>query len=145
MDKMAWNQALLDWLAADFIENGYSLPKLLATIMTSQTYQLPAFNYDSPLYLSSENFEFRGPTPRRLTAEQFTDAISQAVQPLYHGVAYLPNNPPFPAKWIWYQDYELEIKSLPKPGERFLRKTFELANAKNIQSAEVLDIRATHA
>lgn len=138
MDKMAWNQALLDWLAADFIENGYSLPKLLATIMTSQTYQLPAFNYDSPLYLSSENFEFRGPTPRRLTAEQFTDAISQAVQPLYHGVAYLPNNPPFPAKWIWYQDYELEIKSLPKPGERFLRKTFEVANAKNIQSAEVL-------
>lgn len=138
MDKPAWNQDLLDWLAADFIENGYSLPKLLETIMTSKTYQLPAVQYESPLYLTAENFEFRGPTPRRLTAEQFADAVSQTVQPLYHGVAYLPNDPPFPAQWIWYQDYELERRSIPKPGDRFLKKTFEIAKNKPIQSAEVI-------
>ncbi|MFK7981075.1 MAG: DUF1549 domain-containing protein [Saprospiraceae bacterium] len=138
MDKTAWNQELLDWLAADFIENGYSLPKLLSTIMTSKAYQLPAVKYESPLYITAENFEFRGPTPRRLTAEQFADAVSQTISPLYHGVAYLPNNPPFPAQWIWYQDYELERRSLPKPGNRFLRKRFDLDKSKTIQSAEVL-------
>lgn len=137
MDKLAWNQDLLDWLAADFIENGYSLPKLLETIMTSKTYQLSAINYDSPLYVASENFEFRGPTPRRLSAEQFVDVVSQTIRPLYHGAAYLPNNPPFPAQWIWYQENEFERHNA-LPGERFLRKTFDLDKNKVIQSAEVL-------
>ena len=138
MDKLPWNQTLLDWLAADFIENGYSLPKLLATIMSSNAYQLPAVDYDSPLYVASENFEFRGPTPRRLSAEQFADAVSQTINPLYYGVAYLPTNPSFPAEWIWYQDFELDRRSLPKPGSRFFRKKFELNSTKSIQSAEAL-------
>lgn len=138
MDKLPWNQGLLDWLAADFIENGYSLPKLLAIIMSSNTYQLPAVNYDSPLYIASENFEFRGPTPRRLSAEQFADAVSQTINPLYYGVAYLPDNPPFLADWIWYQDFELDRRSLPKPGDRYFRKIFELDKTTRIQSAEVL-------
>ncbi len=143
MDRLPWNQDLLDWLAADFIENGYSIPHLLETIMTSKVYQLPAFNYDSPYYIASEKFVFQGPTPRRLTAEQFADALSQTVNPLYYGVAYLPNDPPFPAQWIWFQDRKLDRRSLPEPGERFFRKTFELESNKSIQSATML-VTADH-
>ncbi len=143
MDKLPWNQALLDWLAADFIENGYSIPHLLERIMTSKAYQLPAFNYDSPYYIASEKFVFQGPTPRRLAAEQFADALSQTVNPLYYGVAYLPDNPPFPAQWIWYQDRKLDRRSLPEPGERFFRKSFNLESTKPIQSATVI-VTADH-
>lgn len=143
MDKLPWNQALLDWLAADFIENGYSIPHLLERIMTSKAYQLSAFNYDSPYYIASENFVFQGPTPRRLTAEQFADALGQTVNPLYYGVAYLPNDPPFPAQWIWFQDRKLDRRSLPEPGERFFRKSFNLESNKLIQSATIL-VTADH-
>ncbi|MFK7980381.1 MAG: DUF1549 domain-containing protein [Saprospiraceae bacterium] len=143
MDKLPWNQDLLDWLAADFIDNGYSIPHLLETIMTSKVYQLPAINYDSPYYIASEKFVFQGPTPRRLTAEQFADALSQTINPLYYGVAYLPNNPPFPAQWIWFQDRLLDRNSLPQPGERFFRKSFKLDTTKPIQSATVI-VTADH-
>lgn len=143
MDKLPWHQDLLDWLAADFIENGYDLSHLLETIMTSKAYQLPAVKYDSPFYVASENFVFQGPTPRRLTAEQFADVLSQTINPLYYGVAYVPNDPPFPAKWIWFQDRKLDRNSLPEPGTRFFRKNFALTVAKPIQSATIL-VTADH-
>ena len=143
MDKLPWREDLLDWLAADFIENGYDLQHLLETIMTSKVYQLRAVDYGSPNYLASESFVFRGPTPRRLTAEQFADAISQTVHPLYYGMAYLPGDTPYPAEWIWFQDIELDRKSLPKPGKRYFRKTFQIESTKVVESAEIL-ITADH-
>src|SRR5262249_51431868 len=36
MEQRAWNPELLDWLAADLIENGYDLKKLIERILTSQ-------------------------------------------------------------------------------------------------------------
>ena len=60
MDNLPWSQELLDWLAFDFIESGYDFRHLLATIMTSRTYQLPPVPYPSPNYLTSESFVFRG-------------------------------------------------------------------------------------
>lgn len=138
MDKVAWNQELLDWLAMDFIENGYDLKQLLARIMTSKTYQLQTVDYGSDLHVMSESFEFRGPTPRRMTAEQFADAVSQTINPLYYGASYLPDDPPFPAQWIWFQDIELDRNSLPKPGERYFRKSFTLDKAIDIRRADIL-------
>ena len=142
MDKLPWSQELLDWLAADFIDNGYDLKHILATIMSSKTYQLPAVDYGSPYEVASEAFVFRGPTPRRMTAEQFADAVSQTINPLYYSASYLPNDPPFPAQWIWHQDIELDRNSLPKPGERYFKKNFDLEN-KNVTTADIL-ITADH-
>lgn len=143
MDQLPWSQDLLDWLATDFIAHDYSIPHLLERIMTAQAYQLPAVDYESPNYLNSESFVFRGPAPRRLTAEQFADAISQTFYPLYHGVSYLPDDPAYPAKWIWFRDIELDRQSLPKPGDRYFRKPFQLNRREAIQSAEIL-ITADH-
>ncbi len=72
MEKAAWNRDLLDWLAEDFVAHGYDLKHTIATICTSQAYQLPAVEGPG----EKEEFVFRGPLTRRLTAEQFSDAIS---------------------------------------------------------------------
>lgn len=72
MDQPAWSPALLDWLAEDFVSHGYDLRHALETIMTSRAYQLPTAEEPK----SNERFVFRGPLTRRLTAEQFSDAIS---------------------------------------------------------------------
>ena len=42
MDGEPWSPELLDWLASDFVDSGYDLKALIATILKSRTYQLPA-------------------------------------------------------------------------------------------------------
>ena len=74
MEKEAWNPELLDWLAADFVDHGYDLKHLLETICTSRTYQLPSVGEPRPEETASA---FRGPLVRRMTAEQFIDAVSE--------------------------------------------------------------------
>ena len=56
----------------DFVDHGYDLKHLIATIMTSRAYQLPAVPRDGEP--SARGYVFEGPEVRRLTAEQFADA-----------------------------------------------------------------------
>jgi hypothetical protein len=73
MDLEPWNAALLDWLAADFVSHGYDVKHLLLTIMSSRAYQLPAVARRAEPRV--RGYAFTGPEIRRLTAEQFADAI----------------------------------------------------------------------
>lgn len=73
MDNRPWNPDLLDWLAVDFSDHGYDLKHLMRQIMTSRTYQLPSIPGQDE---KGREYTFRGPRPRRLTAEQFVDTIS---------------------------------------------------------------------
>jgi len=75
MDQPSWSPELLDWLAEDLVAHDYNLKHTLARILTSRTYQLPAVNVNE----TEENYVFRGPAVRRLSAEQFTDAIMTVV------------------------------------------------------------------
>lgn len=72
MDKPAWDPDLLDWLADDLVAHHYDLKHTIALILTSQAYQLPSI--DAPTDAKSR-YIFRGPEVRRLTAEQYSDAI----------------------------------------------------------------------
>ncbi len=72
MDGEPWSPQLLDWVASDFAENHYDLKHLLATILTSRTYQMAAVPQKGE---QPKEFVFRGPLVRRLTAEEFADAI----------------------------------------------------------------------
>jgi hypothetical protein len=74
MDQEAWHPELLDWLAGDFVDHGYDLKHTLEIICTSQTYQLPAQGEPKP---NETRKPFRGPISRRMTAEQFLDAVAQ--------------------------------------------------------------------
>ena len=63
----------MDWLASDFAANGYDIKRLVATVVGSRTYQLPAVPRKAAL---GKEYAFRGPEARRLTAEEFADAVA---------------------------------------------------------------------
>ena len=73
MDGQPWSPELLDWLASDFVEHGYDMKRLIRTILTSRAYQMPAVarKAEPP----ARGYAFAGPEVRRLTAEQFADAV----------------------------------------------------------------------
>ena len=73
MDRQPWSPALLDWLAADFVANRYDLKHLIGVIISSRAYQMAAVprTAEPP----ARGYEFRGPEVRRISAEQFSDAI----------------------------------------------------------------------
>jgi hypothetical protein len=73
MEQESWNPDLLDWLAADLVDHHYDLKHTLEVICTSRTYQLPAVGEPRPGETAAA---FRGPVVRRMTAEQFIDAVS---------------------------------------------------------------------
>lgn len=143
MDNTPWNADLLDWLAADFIEHDYDLKHLIKRIMTSRAYQMPTVNYAEVADLKSEDYVFQGPVRRRLSAEQFADAVSQVVAPVYYATAYDPESEPLESQWIWNREVEVERDILPKPGKRYFRYDFNLPAAKSVEKAEVL-ITADH-
>ena len=83
MDNEPWSQDLLDYLAYDFANNGTDIKRLMYQILTSQTYQLPSVGFKEVSMVTASNYVFKGMTKRRLTAEQFADAVSQSFFPLY--------------------------------------------------------------
>ena len=72
MEKPAWNADLLDWLAEDFADHDYDVKHLIETMLTSQAYQLPAVGTTEQ---ANTGFVFCGPQVRRMSAEQFRDAV----------------------------------------------------------------------
>ncbi len=106
MEQPAWHPDLLDWLAEDFAAHNHDVRHLLKRIVTSRAYQLPAVNLGE----NENRYVFRGPSVRRLTAEQFRDALTALT-----GIGYAtpdaklappvsanaPAALPAPAKWIW--------------------------------------------
>jgi len=75
MDGQPWSPEVLDWLASDFVEHRYDLKHLIATIMSSRAYQMKAVSRSAAP--PARDYQFRGPEVRRLTAEQFSDALGQ--------------------------------------------------------------------
>jgi hypothetical protein len=72
MEKPAWSADILDWLADDLVAHHYNLKHTIEVILTSRAYQLPSMDVAT----SPGEYEFHGPIVRRLTAEQFCDAIT---------------------------------------------------------------------
>src|SRR5690606_11392033 len=83
MDNEPWSRDLLDWLAVNFVDNAYDVKHLLYLITTSKTYQLPAVAIADPATINKADFVFTGVLKRKLTAEQYADAVSTIVYPLY--------------------------------------------------------------
>ena len=136
MDNAPWDGELLDWLSADFIDSGADLKHLIKQIMTSKAYQLPTVNYISAASVKNE-YVFKGPVLRRISAEQFSDAISQVVTPVYAAVEFNPNEEKMPALRVWHHEKDLTNTVLPLPGARYFRKNFKL-DRKQITNASAL-------
>ncbi|MBL9161770.1 MAG: PSD1 domain-containing protein [Planctomycetaceae bacterium] len=74
MGARPWNEDLLDQLAVHLADSGYDLKKTLELIATSQVYGLASSPWDESA--PAEDFVFAGPSPKRMTAEQFVDALA---------------------------------------------------------------------
>jgi cytochrome c553 len=78
LGEAATHPELLDWLARDFIENGWSFKKLHRTILLSATYQQASVNPRSAAVAASVDADNRlwwRQDVRRLEAEAIRDAI----------------------------------------------------------------------
>ncbi len=97
MGNRPWSEDLLDYLAVYFAENNYDLKKLIEHIATSHAYQSKAVPLAKEI--AGDGYVFRGPELKRLTAEQFTDAIWMltGTAPLKQSAAFQGALPPFPA------------------------------------------------
>ena len=69
------NQELLDYLASHFVQDGWSIKRLVRSIVLSRAYQLSSESIDKQLELDPSNKLVWRHAPRRLSAEEFRDAI----------------------------------------------------------------------
>ncbi|HVJ86127.1 MAG TPA: DUF1553 domain-containing protein, partial [Caulifigura sp.] len=77
VDSMAsepWSERVLDHLADYFVKSGYDVKDLLRYIATSRAYQSKTVSVEKEP-ATPEGFVYTGPIARRLTAEQFLDAV----------------------------------------------------------------------
>lgn len=93
--KRPTHPELLDWLAAKFVESGWSFKALHRLIMTSEAYRrgathpdLKALREKDPLGTSYAVFQ-----PRRLSAEELRDAMLAATGELNRTLGGIPNRP----------------------------------------------------
>jgi hypothetical protein len=136
MDSPPWSQDLLDWLAVDLSKtNKWDLKKTMARILTSRAYQMPVVPVAEG---GQEQFVFRGPHVRRMTAEAFVDALSTvsgawtgkpAFNPATAGGTKLPHNK---ARWIWST---ANAQKAAPPGKVYFRKEIPLDE---VTSGEVI-------
>jgi len=110
MHTPPWSADLLDHLAVTFADSGYDLKAMLRYICTSQVYQAVTPALEAPA--DGKEFVFAGPIARRLTAEQFMDAVWQVtgsapvqwdapVQRLQLKDTVDEQVAPLQAQWIW--------------------------------------------
>jgi len=78
MGEAPSNLALLDQLAVNFMENGWSVKKLIREITCSRVYQLSGNQHDKNYQVDPENRLCWQMSRRRLGAEAIRDAILQA-------------------------------------------------------------------
>ena len=129
METSAWHSGVLDWLAEDLVANDYDLKHTIELILTSDVYQWPAV---AAAEQTEKAFVFRGPTVRRISAEQFIDAIG-CLTDVWHdkpdgefdfsviggGTGKLSRD----VKWIWSR---ADAASAAPAGRVYFRKTVVL-------------------
>ncbi len=133
MDNPPWSRDLLDWLAWDFAENGWNVKRTLALIATSRTYALPAVAVADVESLGKPSFVFQGPVVRRLSAEQFADAVSRVAAPLYDKTSFAADAADAGlakgAAWIWHGEGDAPAENFPV-GKRYFRRVAKLPPGK---------------
>jgi len=141
MEKAAWSPDLLDWLAEDFAAHNYDVKHLLRQILTSRAYQMPAVNVGEQ---QQQDFVFRGPAVRRLSAEQFRDALTRLTGAGYSSpAAEIPPSeseqkrfaPTMAVKWIWNDPHAADKA---KPGHVYFRKSVSLTTVPADATAAII-------
>lgn len=77
MQSEPWNADLLDVLANHLVDHHYDLKSVLFLIATSEAYQSKTIARNAEAKDAATGYVYRGPTARRMTAEQFLDCVWQ--------------------------------------------------------------------
>ncbi|HZZ42948.1 MAG TPA: DUF1549 domain-containing protein [Tepidisphaeraceae bacterium] len=121
MDNEPWNSDLLDWLSWDLANNGYDLKRTIKIILTSKAYQMPAVGMAET---NSSEFVFNGPIVKRMSAEEFVDAVSELTGVWHQSpAARPPEDVVLGGRWIWNRPDALTAAPV---GTIYLRKEFTL-------------------
>ncbi len=120
---------LLDWLAATFVENGWSVKSMHRLIMLSRTYQLSSQNDESDAARDTANQWYWHFGRRRLEAEPIRDTMLALAGNLDLS---RPGRHPFPGidEWNWTQHkpfkavYESNHRSVYLMTQRLLRHPY---------------------
>jgi mono/diheme cytochrome c family protein/uncharacterized membrane protein len=83
MDNKAWSQDILDWMAYNFQQDNSDIKNLIYLITTSKTYQLPSVGFKDANQFIAKDYQFKGRLKRRMSAEQFADAVSNLFGPMF--------------------------------------------------------------
>ena len=86
---------LLDWLAAEFIERGWSIKTLHNLILTSETYRRGSLHPDQPSVDAKDpdGTSYAAFRPRRLAAEELRDAMLHVSGELNPAIGGIPTRP----------------------------------------------------
>jgi hypothetical protein len=114
MDNEAWSQDLLDWMAFDFQKNKSDIKELLFLITSSNTYQLPSVSFNDASKIVSPQYIFKGRLRKRMSAEQFADAASTIITPIFYD-----------SMSITYVDKKAVLEEIKKQKERQEKKKAE--------------------
>jgi hypothetical protein len=130
MQTEPWNHDLLDYLAVHLSDHGYDLKQTLRLIVTSQAYQSQVEAVQEANEVNA--YVYAGPRAKRLTAEQFLDAVWQLTGAAPSSsdavvtrnlVADERSARPTRAHWIWNRSRTLET---PAGQTLAFRKTWNL-------------------
>ena len=139
--KKPTHPELLDWLAATFVEQGWSFKALHRVIMTSEAYRRSSTHPDRKRLAEKDpaGTSYAAFAPRRLSAEELRDAMLTATGELNRTLGGIPNRPemnleaalqprqvmgtfasawipnPLPAQRHRRSLYALKIRGLPDP------------------------------
>lgn len=120
------HRELLDWLAVEFRERGWSLKELHRVIVTSATYRQSAQERPEAAALDADNRLLWRYAPRRLEAETLRDAtltVAGQLNPTVGGKGYLDVRPYF-YRGSWF--YEPQ----DNPGREFNRRSIYRMSAR---------------
>jgi hypothetical protein len=93
------NPELLDYLASEFVKNGWSVKAMHRLIMLSRTYQLASSDDDADAAIDPANDFCWRQNPRRLSAEEIRDSLLVVGNTLDRS----PDGPhPFPPESEWH-------------------------------------------
>jgi hypothetical protein len=91
---------LLDWLAADFMEHGWDIKRLIKQIVTSATYKQSSKISEKHLNTDPENIYFARTSRTRLKAEFIRDIVLQSSGLLNREIGG-PSVKPYQPKGLW--------------------------------------------
>lgn len=135
IEAPSWDADLLSWLAADFVAGNYDIQLLLKRILTSRAYQMESAPESGPVR-AGEAYVFRGPLRRRLSAEQYCDAVS-AMTGEWKALDDLSGRPaPLARKWRFRS--EPLTRALGRP-ERIQVVTERSPDATTVQALELVN------